>query len=540
MVGPNLIAEESMPNSITVSLAEVQGIILRGYELLHAARFALLKIEDVKDARAWLATIANRLTSAAKKPTENGINLAFTIAGLEKLGLPKETRQQFLTEFQEGIDSEHRRRVLGDTDCLEHDLVDFEKQSPGYWRWGNRDEDKTNPDRAKEQVLAKDMHMLLMVYAADETLLETLFEHLQSEFRGLSVIQKFDTHFSKDRKEHFGFRDGIAQPAVEGVLKEDPRTEVEPKIPSNMIKTGEFLLGYPNQYEKFPSSPTVPNRHSGEMLDFGRNGSYLVFRQLQQDVPGFWKYIFEATRSSGSPADHFRACVRLAAKMVGRWPSGAPLSKDPESEPIDQDPKTIDNDDYLFEEDPLGLNTPIGSHTRRSNPRDSIEPGPDGKERLSAEVSLQVTKLHRIIRRGRPYGPPVVSSMDPKDILRALADPKALADAIRSERGLLFLCFNANIARQFEFIQQTWINNPKFGGLYRDGDPIMGQRHPGELNEPADVFTVQAKPVRQRFTGLKPFVRVRGGGYFFMPSIEAVKYLAHVPCRLEMAFPATT
>src|SRR5207302_8867109 len=133
--------------------------------------------------------------------------------------------------------------------------------------------------------------------------------------------------------------------------------------------------------------------------------------------------------------------------------------------------------------------------------------------------SLRVTRLHRIVRRGREYGLPVHQSMEPADILTA---PDT---GTEPDRGLHFLCFNANIARQFEFIQQTWVNNPKFGGLYADSDPIMGQRHPVEMNTPADVFTEQAEPVRRRYRSLPEFVRVRGGDYFFMPGVEAVKYL---------------
>jgi len=243
-----------------------------------------------------------------------------------------------------------------------------------------------------------------------------------------------------------------------------------------------------------------------------------VVRQLSQDVGAFWKFLVQKAGPPGpnQPAD--RAAVELASKMVGRWPSGAPLAVSPTTD----NALYMDEDEYAYRKDPLGLTTPIGSHTRRSNPRDSLEPGPGGEERLTAAESLEVTKLHRIIRRGRPYGRPVADSMKPADILRALdSDNYPIED-----RGLLFLGFNANIARQFEFIQQTWINNPKFGGLYEDTDPLMGHRWPTEMARPADAFTQQAEPVRRRITGLPDFVKVLGGGYFFMPGIRAVAELA--------------
>ena len=184
----------------------------------------------------------------------------------------------------------------------------------------------------------------------------------------------------------------------------------------------------------------------------------------------------------------------------------------------------LNEDKYNYaEKDPLGLITPLGSHTRRSNPRDSLEPGPGGEGRLSTAQSLDVTKLHRIIRRGRPYGPPVAASMEVIDILKQLEapdpDPKV-------ERGLMFLCFCANIARQFEFVQQTWINNPKFGGLYADPDPLMGHREAAEMQQPTGDFTVQAQPVRRRYQALPDFVTVRGGAYLFMPGLAAVRHLA--------------
>ena len=295
-----------------------------------------------------------------------------------------------------------------------------------------------------------------------------------------------------------------------------------PGSPANTVAPGEFILGYPNAYGQYTNRPLLaspkdpagllPTDPSGSGLrDLGLNGSYLVFRQLSQDVVGFWRFVNERTKTR-SGADDPYARVALAAKMVGRWPSGAPLIKTPNAD----DPSMSDDNDFLYhaDDDSFGLKCPIGAHVRRSNPRDSLEPEP-GSDR-----SIDVGKRHRILRRGRDYGPPVAASMDPQDILQS--------DAVSEDRGLYFICLNAHIGRQFEFIQNTWANNPKFDGLYADDDPLIGARGAGRTDE-TGTFTVQATPVRKRVTGMPRFVQMRGGAYFFMPGIMAVRFLAALP-----------
>jgi Dyp-type peroxidase family len=520
--------------SVTVRLDLVQGIILRGYEDLEASRWLLLQIDDAAAARGWLAGLLERqgITPASTRPdgveVNVAVNIAFTFAGLKLLGLPDEADEGFSREFQEGMDTDHRRRVLGDT---------VPGRKPDQWDWGNRGD--------------TGLHILLLLYAADQARLEQLYQDHKGplEAARLTERRRFDSIRLVDRKEHFGFRDGISQPALEGVYKKEKRGGIsqptvdgvdmgvpypgEAPVPSNTIQPGEILLGYPNEYGKLPLSPGVRTRMAPgreELVDFGRNGSYLVFRQLSQKVREFWQFIDAAVRRSDQGpaelAERAEARRRLASKMVGRWPGGAPLALRPEAD----DPALKDENDFTFtpNEDASGLRTPIGAHTRRSNPRDALEPGAKG--RLSPEESLAVTKKHRIIRRGRQYGQPVAQSMAPDDILAA---PEPAGAPPGEDRGLLFLCFNANIARQFEFIQQTWVDNPKFGSLYGDSDPLLGLRQPTGLNQSADVFTVQAAPARERHTSLADFVRVRGGGYFFMPGLEALRYLAGLDAHLE-------
>jgi Dyp-type peroxidase family len=285
----------------------------------------------------------------------------------------------------------------------------------------------------------------------------------------------------------------------------------------NTIATGEFVLGYRNQYEKLPASPVVPAATDGGnwleesedasvgSRDFGRNGTYLVMRQLAQDVQSFWDFVDRTSRTVGAEVD-VNACVAMASKMVGRWPSGAPLVKAPERD----DPSLADEDRFLYHpDDAFGYRCPEGSHIRRANPRDALTPDP--------EDSVTVSNRHRLLRRGRTYGKPVAESMRVEDIMSA--------ESIEGERGLHFVCLNTDIARQFEFVQHTWINNPKFEGMYNDVDAVTGDHQ----KKNAGYFTIPATPVRRRVHGVPRFVTVRGGAYFFLPGIRALRYLAELP-----------
>jgi Dyp-type peroxidase family len=475
-----------------LDLTDIQGIIVRGYGSLRGARFVVLGIRDAAAAKRWLGELDVR--SGETRPTESDtcVNVAFTRAGLEKLGVYPDVLAMFAAEFREGMTgSEHRRRILGD----------LEESAPESWRWGG-------PGTAGVDVL-------LMLYASEDRI-EAVYQAHAARFAGagLDLIAALPTIYLPDRKEHFGFRDGIAQPLIDG-LEAAGR-------PENTVAAGEFLLGYPNAYGQYTDRPLLAReRDPGGLLpepadgsgrrDLGRNGSYLVFRQLSQDVFKFWSALNDRTRAANGAQDP-TARDRLAAKMVGRWPSGAPLVKSPDRD----NPQLMDDDAFLFHGsgDPAGLMCPIGSHVRRSNPRDSLDPTPGSQE------SIDVGKRHRLIRRGRAYGPPVAPSMASGDILAAGDDAR--------ERGLHFICFNTHIGRQFEFIQHTWINSPKFDGLYADDDPLMGDRGAGGKGD-GGTFVVQAAPVRKRVVGLPRFVHVRGGAYFFMPGIRAVRFLAALP-----------
>lgn len=570
-------------------LDDIQGIILDDYFDMRLNYYLLFRIVEPRDTRRWLKeVVASALTSVKKAreyhatkhedrdPEERFWNIAFTHRGLEALEVDQQLLDSFPFSFVEGSDTPDRARILGDVD----------DSAPEKWLFGSR---------------KKAVHLLLMVYlpliptVSDKAKWEELrdrseqlrkqveenagLELLHRESGGMgddgiseNYIDPLVKRLLADNKEHFGFRDSIAQPIPRGSgLEEDELDVLEP---------GEFLLGYQNQFSN-EETGTIIKSHAPMAADgsvLGKNGSYLVFRQLEQDVVGFWQYCSDHAKGGANEETPYEP-VTLASKMVGRWPSGAPLAKfwEPELGADNRDPDKPapqpDDPDYYAklneyhremndidyaEKDPKGERCPYGSHLRRSNPR-NWEMGD------TEYASLHISNLHRIIRRGRPYGLPLIDGdqMDTStfpDVVREVLrirdkeenertpDEQALFDLSNRERGLHFLCFNSDIERQFEFVQQQWCNNPKFAGLNSDADPIVGwQRNEEKEDDGADgkdaadgadrekdkgdvdppTFTIPSHPLRYRCTGMKRFVKVKGSGYFFMPSISDVARLGN-------------
>jgi Dyp-type peroxidase family len=451
----------------TLELDDIQGIVAAGYGHLPVACFVLLRVEadgGAPEANAWLGRLADRIAVAKSRQDDHCTNVAFTRHGLTAFGLSPTVADTFAAEFVDGMAAPHRSRLLGDTGT----------SAPANWSWGG-------PGTAT-------VDAVLMLYAADDASLAQLYQSHASEFAtsGLVEVKRLGTA-ALGATEPFGFADGISQPLIDGLGS--------PGLAADTIKAGEFVLGYENEYGLYPGSPLVPDgddrsgilsrAHDRNGRDLGRNGTYLVFRELRQDVDGFWAFLEASTRRPDGSTDRAEA-TRLAAKMVGRWPSGAPLALAPDSD----DPSLAHANDFgYFHDDRDGLRCPIGAHIRRANPRDSLAPQP------GSPASIAVGKRHRIIRRGRERA------------------------GGATDRGLHFVCLNANLARQFEFIQGTWCNNPKFDGLYDDRDPLV-------TSESGHTFRVPGTPVRTRITELPSFVTVLGGAYFFLPGVRAIRFLA--------------
>jgi len=462
----------------------IQGLILSGYGHLPCATYVQLRIAEGPAACAWLGRIIQEITTAERKQEGTSVNIAFTREGLEHLGLDAGTIKTFSRPFFEGMATEHRSRILGDAN----------ENSPANWNWGGSDRSKA-------------VDILLLLFAVDEAALDLLLARQRASFSqgGIAEILALGAGRQPDSHEHFGFADGMGQPAIEntpGGKKAAAR---------NLIKAGEILLGHTNTYDKpadgprvhadrdpqhlLPDAPQPEGEAGGEprLRDLGLDGSYLVFRQLAQNVADFYRFLDDATRTPSGQLDS-DSSGRLAAKFVGRWPSGAPLVLAPDKD----NPSLADADDFgYFDKDPHGFACPLGAHIRRANPRDTL--GPDTTKALAS------ADRHRILRRGRSYG-------------QRLENPRVDDGA---ERGLHFICLNSDIERQFEFVQQTWINNPVFGGLNGEVDPLIGYVDKGDA-----ILTVPADPVRTRIHNIRRFVNVKGGAYFFLPGIKALHYLA--------------
>jgi deferrochelatase/peroxidase EfeB len=260
--------------------------------------------------------------------------------------------------------------------------------------------------------------------------------------------------------------------------------------------------------------PLVNPYHASQYArDLGINGSYLVYRKLQQDVGGFWQFMKrESVRATG--AEDAAYMVWLASRFVGRWPSGAPLILAPDAD----DPREGSRDDFYYGADADGLACPLGAHIRRANPRDLLKPYPNAE-------SLSMSAAHRLLRRARAFGPPL---FDPRSLQAptAVASRKALLELTDDgqARGIHFFCVNASIRSQFEFVQQTWCNNPRFGGLSDNKDPIVGDND--RIDQPPSRMTIPRAPIRARTEALPRFVKVRAGAYLFMPSLTALRFLA--------------
>jgi Dyp-type peroxidase family len=494
--------------AVNLEFDDIQGLIARGYSTLPYARFTIFTTEDAGAAHALLSWLLPRITPAGRFTGDSALHVAYTPAGLRRLGLPESVLAGFSPQFRSGMTDPDRRRFLGDVG----------ESDPHCWAWGGPQEPP--------------VHGLVLLYARSPEVLGARQAELAARLGAADIRQVtvLDT-LEAGNNEPFGFHDGISQPIIDGLPKASGSAPAGTPG-GRVIPAGEFVLGYLNVYGQLTDRPLLPAADDPRRLlprdpagsgaaDLGRNGCYLVMRQLEQDVDGFWRYAGQTTRRPDGSADP-QARTALAAKMVGRWPSGAPLVETPDRD----DPRLGgDNDFGYYRTDPLGLACPLGAHIRRVNPRDSLDPQP------GTDASLAVNDGHRLLRRGRSYGPgasgstPSAAGNDSHAI--RLADTDVAAP---SGTGLHFICLVASLIRQFEFVQHTWLNNPNFHGLYDDTDPLTGSRDPRGA-----TFTRPASPVRRRYRDLPQFVRTRGGAYFFLPGISALRYLDQLPADARSA-----
>jgi len=491
-----------------VDYADIQGIVRFGYGALTEALFILLRIRDAASARSWLASapISNAVVLA--KAPDAALQVAFTCEGLGALGLNEDVLAGFSAEFNSGMSGdESRSRRLGDVGA----------NSPQNWQWGGQN---------------KEPHLVIMLYARENQL-----DSWSQAVRGPHWDNAFDLLDSLPTSnlfgvEPFGFKDGISQPTID--WEQHRQVKGDELAYGNLVSLGEFLLGYPNEYGKYTDRPLLPASKGASVLpaaednpalqDLGRNGTYLVFRQLAQDVRGFWQFMDQQANSD--PQDR----QKLAEAFVGRKQDGQPLVElnDQPIEGIDK--RDAAENQFTFDSDRPGLRCPLGAHIRRANPRTTDLPGAANNvfsrlkhtlgfgETLYGEDVIASTRFHRLLRRGREYGP-------------ALSIDEALKSALPDDddRGIHFISLGANISRQFEFVQSAWLMSSKFAGLTGESDPLLGNREPIPGCPVTSSFSLaQTDAAKRHINSVPQFIAVRGGAYFFMPGIRALRFISGV------------
>jgi Dyp-type peroxidase family len=507
----------------------IQGNIIPGFNKDHQ-HFLFYRITDVSGTKKFLRAMAPVITSmdevlefvrahrtlrlklgVAEPPglKATWVNIAFSCRGIEKLGAG--TGEQFGEQsFRQGL--AERSTYLGDPTDPSH---------PGHRnRWkvgGPHNEADILVIVASDTTADLERRVGAVRRSAGAARLDLIFEQ-----RGDTLPGNLRGH------EHFGFKDGVSQPGIRGKVSDAPGDFITPhyivaageldqhpfvfaKPGQPLVWPGQFLLGEPRQ------GPNRAHQKSTVATNFpswAARGSYLVCRRLEQDVAAFWNFAAQAASRVGVPP------LTLAARLVGRWPSGAPLMRAPASDNAALAGDPFANNHFVFDDDTrpasmrtipgyagdtfdqakadmLGAVCPHFAHIRKANPRDSA----------TDLGKLEDTLTRLILRRGIPFGPPVVGVKRPS--------PKLLAQ----ERGLMFVCYGSSIENQFEFLTRRWANSaiqPNLGGH----DPIIGQRDQrGDRARTID-FPTGSGPVRVTLDA--EWVTPTGGGYFFAPPIAAL------------------
>ncbi|MGH9222962.1 MAG: Dyp-type peroxidase [Acidimicrobiales bacterium] len=444
-----------------LKVADIQGNLIHGYTHTDAA-YIFVRITDAEAGRRWLATLVGEVTSGTpwESVPDTTLNLSFTYAGLAALGVDEAILDSFPEEFKQGMAA--RRVHLGD-------------RGPSA------------PENWDEGFGTGEVHVEVDIHGTSNETLETRCQWLHAAIAetdgAVVLIRDQRADLLPAGRDHFGFADGVARPAIKGSGVAACPGDGLPVEGGGWrsIRPGEFVLGYEDEDGALPEAPAAP---------FDRNGTFEIYRKMHMEVALFRRFVQEGGAVYPGGPD------LLAAKVVGRWPDGTPLSLSPDK----PDPYIAGNpdrvNDFRYEDDPDGVKCPLGAHVRRTNPRDN-----DGM------FGGKLSNRHRIVRRGRPYGPllPAGSTED---------------DGV--ERGLVFRCFQASIARQFETIQSLWVDDGD--GLHTgdDKDFLIGD------GTGSNKMTIQGSP--PFILSPQPvFTIVKGGEYLFRPGIGALRWLASAP-----------
>jgi Dyp-type peroxidase family len=487
--------EYQWPDTVQVDmplqLEEIQGNVVAGFNKDYTSYLFFALPDEPARARAWLADLVDEVATAQEVKQFNDLfravrkrrgdregvveaawmNLAFTHEGLGKLGVDKSQLRLFPEEFREGM--RNRKQIVGDVDGNDPDL------------WPNGLGTRT-------------IHALMIVAAdsVEDRNREVLYFVRDAASNGVSLVFQQDGMTRPDAPgyEHFGFRDGISQPAIRGLTTSSYLQGPDQAVPpQDVIAGGEFVLGYPRQQPSDPADDPLTPRP-----DWTENGSYLVFRRLRQDVKGFQEFLSREAAKLGTTVD------LLGAKLVGRYRSGAPLvgAGNATKDPGTTKPEVLEKDRinaFGYSTDPEGTQVPRAAHIRKAYPRDQ------------AVAAKELRERPRILRRGTPFGQSYRDGHPPDSPIGA--DPR-----FPDDRGMCFVCYQRSIGDQFELIQGTWMNQ---GAVPEEGDgvdPFASQavsprlfRYPGGEVDPVSLP--------------RQWVTTTGGEYFFSPSISALRRL---------------
>ena len=448
---------------------DIQGNILRGYASHCHAAYLLARIGDPASARALLARLVKDQRIATERDWDGWpatrLNVGFTYPGLERLGADLETFAPY-DDFREGMRGRARTH-----------LGDLGANDPDEWAPGLREE----------------IHVLFTVYGdspgAREDAAHDLWDELDAA--GIARVHEQRADMLEGNREHFGFTDGFSQPALAGVA-EDRRSRRGEGVQRSAlqrllvdewrdVRIGEFVLGHTDE------DGVVPGGSDPLLV----NGTFMVWRKLEQDVDAFNAWIREHA-PGGDDAE-----TVLKARILGRWPGGESLIRRP-APGDDYAPSPSANaahdlkiNDFSYRDDPHGVLCPLGAHVRRSNPRDALG------------FRTERTRRNRIIRRGMPY----------------------VDDGDSPARGLIFVCFNASITRQFEQIQGNWLMGGDTFGLGAERDFLTAGADPGQHEVRMTIQGDRRRPPRF-LSRREQFVTVRGGHYLFVPGIAALRRIA--------------
>ena len=499
-----------------LNLDNIQGNIVGGFNK-DFQTFLFLKFVNAAKGRAWLKEISDpdsHIGVAASSSTEvlkfnaqfkallaSGIakpekliaaawtNLALSFQGLKALNVKNADLRKFPLAFRQGMAA--RAALIGDVG----------NSAPTTWiaPFGS-----------------SDVHAVLQIAADDGTALASRVNEITGSAGFKAGVTQLLAEPGRTREgaeaghEHFGFKDGVSQPGIRGItVPDDPLGNPEQGHPGqDLLWPGEFVLGYPTQIPTAPAggcgfnSNPGPNSKSGPA--WTSDGAYLVFRRLAQDVPAFDQQLSALAAQAGIHKD------LVGAKLVGRYKSGCSL-EERHFQPLPFTPSATDpgianpalaNDDTLnlnfeFGGDATGATCPLGAHIRKAYPRDE-------QTLAKACDSEPSTQTHRILRRGIPFGASIGN--------RPGGQPN-------DPRGLLFFCYQADLERQFEFVQSQWVNNPKFPpfptGVTPGQDPIIAQ---------SPISSFQLDPLKPNIS-VRHFITTTAGEYFFAPSTAALQKL---------------